>query len=367
MRESTPSNKNSIEQERHRATGTAEHDHRGALATGAGVAAGGVAASELAHRHADTQDASRHPGTAQPTSHGAGQSGAYQTLPSGTSSGVGSGTTGMSQHSSSTQHMSHAPQDSYSREASGAHSGQYNTLADGTPSGVATSRATQQTTTTSNVGAGQTGYAPEKSAQHDRFEQVGAASGIAAGAGAAGLYAASRDSRQPEQYDNTQSSTDMRAVDSGIQSRSAAPGSDWRSQLPPIVGTGSSTTPSAVHDRQASQPATSQVTGTTHDNHSHGHTTSRTGPYDTLESGTASSLATGAAAGTVGAAAPHGGSSSHATSQGIKEAAAPLTQGHHESGKGSDLPNPYNVLPSGTPSGVNIDYKRRSKELERQE
>jgi len=358
VRTSTPP-KHSIEEETHRSAGT-EHDHKGALATSAGVAAGGVAASELAHRHADSHEGSSQPSAAQTAPHGAAQAGAYQNLPPGTSSGVATGATSKSQPVSA-YGTSQGAQDSYSREAGSGHSGPYNNLADGTPSGIATSRAAQQETSSSaaynDTAAGQS---------HDRLN-TGTAAGIAAGAGAAGLYASTRDTKDSEHYDTTRGQPGSDTFGSTTHSKTAATsGDNWRSELPPTVATsrvgdtsGTHTT-TTTHDRQMTDPATSQATGTTRDTATHA--TGTTGPYNALESGTASGVA-------AGAATSHGTASHDSREDAAAAAAAPLTQRHRDdhAGKGGDLPKPYNVLPSGTPSGVNIEYRRKSREIERRD
>lgn len=259
MRQSTPPKKDSLEQDAHRQADAgpphrddgSEQDHKAAVATGAGVAAGGVAAAELARRRADEQDAARQPDAAQTASHGSSQSDQYQTLASGTPSGVATGATGTSQQSASTHGPSHTTRDNYPSGTDTRPSGPYDTLADGTPSGI-----------------------------------------VAA------------DNKQP------------------------------------------------THNTATSQPA-----GTTRDTRStENEAADTTGPYDTLESGTASGVAaTGAAS-----AAP--GTTHHDA----KDAAAPPTQSRSaEAGHAGDEPSRYNVLASGTPSGVNVDYSQKSKEMER--
>ncbi|KAB5571739.1 hypothetical protein GE09DRAFT_1096694 [Coniochaeta sp. 2T2.1] len=341
MRQSTPPQKNSIEEERQRQQydERTQHGHQGALATGAGVAASGIAASQLANRHAETQDAARQPNAPQTTSR-ATESGSYQTLQSGTPSGVATGAAGASHQSHQTHNTSHVPQDNYSRGAEDRHSGPYNTLADVTPSGIATSRAggSPDTRNTSSV--------PYDNAT-DSHQGGHKTKALAAGAGAAGLIAASRGNRESD-YDNNRGLAND-------QSGTAATGQDSWSNLPPTVATSRATETSAAH-------------GTTHDRHSPtsatyvpSNTTRGTaGTYSTLESGTASGVAGAGAAGAASHNAPN--TTTHA-----KDESVPRTLRHtQDTGASSDLPNPYNVLPSGTPSGVNIEYRRRSKEVERQ-
>jgi hypothetical protein len=377
MRASTPPKKNSTEEDRHRQSGVGgqyeKRDHKGGLVTGAGVAAGGVAASELAHRHADSHAARQ--SNVEGTPHGTSQAGSYQTLPSGTPSGVATGATNESHQPSSMHNTSQAAQGSYSREAGNAHSGPYNTLADGTPSGIATGRAggaagTRDTLSSapydSTVGSLQAGHASDRSGQYDKLE-TGTASGIAAGAGAAGVMAASRGTEESAPHEITHASTGRTGLHSNTQSGTSGSGNDWRSELPPTIATSRVVDTSATHGASShdnystNNPATSQATRTTNDTHSAGHTTGTAGPYNALESGTASGVAA------AGAASAHRATYEE-TSYGAKDTTAPLTQRHdRDAGHAADLPNPYNVLPSGTPSGVNIEHRRRSKEIERQD
>ncbi|KAB5539220.1 hypothetical protein GE09DRAFT_1137888 [Coniochaeta sp. 2T2.1] len=348
MRQSTPPQKTSIEEERHRQQydERTQHGHQGALATGAGVAAGGIAASQLANRHAETQDSARQSNFPETTSR-ATESGSYQTLDSGTPFGVATGATGASHQSHQTSHQSHqthstshVSQDNYSRGVEDRHSGPYNILADGTPSGIATSRAggSPDTRNTSSVpydsatGSNQGGHKTDA---------------LAAGAGAAGLMAASRSNKESDYGSN-------RGVADAHSGTSATGQDSWRSNLPPTVATSGvmdiSAAHGTTHDRQSPTSATYVPSATTRDT---------AGTYSTLESGTAS--------GAAGAGGVTSNTAANTTTHTAKDESVPRTLRHtQDTGASSDLPNPYNVLPSGTPSGVNIEYRRKSKEVERQ-
>ena len=384
--------------------------HKGAIATGTGVAAGGLAASELAHRNRDSQDTTRQPYAADTTSR-SNESGPYQVLPSGTASGVGSGVVGDSQHTSSmhgtphgtTSHgtASHATSHGATRQPNAAEtssrsseSGPYQVLPSGTPSGVGAgvvgdsqhSPSTHGTQDSQYRDSARSGAAPTTairdnltSAPYDdsvSSDQAGHSTGraIATGAGVAGAAAASRGTRGSEQYDNNRTSN--------TQSGAPTSGSDWRSSLPPTVATErlghSSAGPAATYNEQSAiNPGasthgtsregagreTSALSGTTHDKHSASHS-GTTGQYNALETGTASGVAAGAVA--AGAHSSH--PPTHTDSHGVKGDIASLTQrnSQHETGRASsDSSGVYNVLPSGTPSGVNIEHKRQSKEFER--
>lgn len=329
MRESTPPKTTSDEGDRYRQTGaadgaalptthatekyaeTSEHDHDSRWAQGAGVAAGGLAVSEVVHRQRDSHDARNQQVETNPHTAGTSSSGAYNALPSGTPSGVDTGVADTSYQSSQPQNASHIAQGGYGRE-------DYTT------------------------------------------------SGVAAGAVAAAPLIASREAKNKESYGNTHGATTT-------QSGSAASGNDWRSSLPPTVATSREADNSAYrstpdthstdysagnYNNAASRP--SEITmpvGRSHDKQSAAHTAGTPAHHDTL----GSSAASGVAAAAVSHSATHG------ASPGVKDNSIPLThRNQDEAGHSSDLPNPYNVLPSGTPSGVNIDYKRGSKEIERQ-
>lgn len=298
MRESTPPKNDSLEQD-------SKKDHKEALATGAGVAAGGVAASELAHRHADTED------------RGAGNraSGPYDTLSDGTPSGIATSSTGGA--AAARDSSSSAPYDNAS-------------------------------------GSNQAGRTSERSGQYDRLDD-GTASGIATGAGAGGAMAASQGTKDSQPYESTQASTGT-----------AGSEDDWRSELPPTVATTREKDTPATQgttqgDQSANKPTTSQTTGTTRDTQSTGNKAGTTGPYDTLGSGTAPGVAAAGAGSALGA-------SHEESSRGAKEGAASLERSHkHEADadRAEGSPGRYNVLSSGTPSGVNIEYSRKSREMER--
>jgi len=192
------------------------------------------------------------------------------------------------------------------------------------------------------------------------------------------MMPASRGTKDSVPYNNTHGSTGgtgpSHALESHTQSGSTASENNWRSVLPPTVATTRVADPSAYGTGQDAQStsnsaantiatsraaATNVPPGTTDDRHSSSHGAGTTGPYTALDSGTASDVA---AAGVASSQ-----SATRTASHGAKDNTVPLTQMHqHDAGHSSDLPKPYNVLPSGTPSGVNIEYKRRSKEIERQ-
>jgi hypothetical protein len=87
-------------------------------------------------------------------------------------------------------------------------------------------------------------------------------------------------------------------------------------------------------------------------------TSGRADAHQDLALGSSSGVAAGTAVGAaaahrIGEAAVHDGARSTPTTQSTPH------------GSGATEPPLYNILPSGTPSGVNIEYVRRSKELSR--
>ncbi|KAH8902261.1 hypothetical protein BR93DRAFT_256909 [Coniochaeta sp. PMI_546] len=355
---------------------TSKHDHEGALTTGAGVAVGGLAASELAYQSSDLHDTTTQSKT---TSHAAGAdaSGPYNVLPSGTASGVA---TGASHQSFSPRTAPQAAQAGYDPENFNHQSGPCSSLATGTASGDATPEASgaarARNTMPSAPSVGTTGphevvHSSDRSHPYDTLES-GTSSSITTGAGPAPV---TRFAKDPETYDNSHGSTGTigasHGLESNIPSGSAASGDDWRSSLPPTVATtrvGESSVDGTLQERHSTKHSagnsiatqrpteTYAPTGTMHDAQSSSHAVSTIEPHSALESGSASSVAK------VGEVSSHSGT--HTASHGAKDVAVSLTQRHKEDA--GDMPKPYNVLPSGTPSGVNIEYKRRSKEIERQ-
>jgi hypothetical protein len=260
---------------------------------------------------------------------------------------------------------------------SSSNSDGYDHLASGTPSGVATSSSSSPHR---QQQPGPIDSAQERHAGRREDNRSEIASGVGAGAAA---YAGSRaveDHHHPVST-NTSSVTDRYAPpglageDASVYTGRATTdrtstnphttmtgGSDGYEHLASGTPSGLARESTADQDNVHSQSAkVAPLSRETHGAQGPVSGTSRQADaYQHLASGTTSGVAVGAA-GAAGAAAAHrtGDSELHDSARG--ESIGQATS--HGSGA-SDHPL-YNVLPSGTPSGVNIEHIRRSKELSR--
>lgn len=321
------------------------------LATGAGAGAAAYAGSRAIHDHqaTDKKNTLGDPTFTQPA-HSVGQAESREMNTSAPS-----------------QYANHAEATSY---PSGRNHG-YDQLASGTPSGVATSSS--HGPASSRVSHATQESAPYGNQDRSSDSHDNRASGLAAGAGAGvAAYAGSRAVQGHHAADdNTRLDTDRYATP-GLAGEDASRyidtpntrsttttdrNTNTSGKSDPYDHLASGTASGVAHERSTGQDyvhgsKTSPLSRETHGAETTRGASGRTDPYDHLASGTATGVAAGAAG------------SHHARDTGVQDTSRTTQAAHTSAGiSGGSEPSPYNILSSGTPSGVNIEYRRRSKEL----